>query len=216
MKNNQNGFGALGVFAVVLVLAMVGFAAWKVIDQNKEPATTSNATNTKAVTNTSKQNEPKAKDDIKLSDTWLLRESTEASVRVPDGFNILVPDGETLDFLLADVPQGYLKYTKGETAEVVGAPHKHFELGILAGFNSSGWNDRGEEIKTMKTYSGLEVKVKEFKQTEEPNGLDFAKGTTLRQYTVIKGENSFTVDYAFMNEGIVNIVEEMVKSVNIK
>lgn len=207
MTKKQNGFGVIEILLVILVLSAIGLAVWYVLNKD----TAEQASTTSQTTQTTNQDKKQTSNE-KLSANWLLRQSNEASIKVPDGFKILVTDGQPINFVLPGTPV----YEKGVTAAIVGQPSKHFELGIIAGYNTEGWNDRGAEIKKFQTDSGLPVTVKLFEQQNEPEGLDFAKGTKHLKYTVTKGDKYFNIDYAYQGEGIVDIVEQMVKTVTIQ
>ena len=71
-------------------------------------------------------------------------------------------------FVLPDEPQGTLKYEQGKKAQVVGEPHKHFGLGLLAGRGPSQLNDLGTELKRFETYAGLPVIVKLYEVPSDP------------------------------------------------
>lgn len=211
MHKNQNGFSTPHVLLALVLVAVIGLAGYKVYDSQKktsEPA--QNSSHANETVKPDKKEEPKVEE--KLSDNWLLRESEEASIRVPDGFEILTREESEINFSLPGTPT----YKQGEMAKVVGEPHKHFELGVIVALNNQGWNERGTETAQLKTYSGLDVKVRQFEQTEEPDGLDFAKGTKLIQYKVINGDYYMSIDYAYQGEGIVDIIEEMVKTATIE
>jgi competence protein ComGC len=210
MNKKQNGFGAVEILVVILVLSAIGLAVWYVLNKNNAEQTSTTNPTSQTTQATNQNNEQTSNETI--SANWLLRQSNEASIKVPDGFKILVTDGQPIDFVLPETPV----YEKGVTAAVVGQPAKHFELGIIAGYNTEGWNDRGAEIKKFQTDSGLPVTVKLFEQQNDPEGLDFAKGTKHLKYTVTKGNKYFNIDYAYQGEGIVDIVEQMVKTVTIQ
>lgn len=241
--NAQKGFSHIAIVCTVAILGIITFTGWRVYqNSNKQTSDNSSSNNSKQISNfeecvaagnpvlesypekctangktytkAGKTEEGSVKEE-RISDGWLLRESGVASIRVPDGFNILVPANEPLQFVLPDVPVGTLKYEKGTKAQVVGEPHKHFELGLMAGINS-GWNERGQEARRFKTYDGKEVVVNRFYQENDPEFLDFSKGTTLLQYKITQGDDSFRVDYAYMGGGIVDIVDEMVKTISFK
>jgi len=235
MKKNEYGFGFIGIMVIAVILSVASFAGWTVFKKNQKSAGTQQAHITNfeecvAAGNPVMESNPEqcsangqtfirqmpAQTEKKLSSGWLLRKSDEASIRVPDGFNMLVVKDEDINFVLPDAPQGTLKYEEGAQAKIVGEPHKHFELGLIVSFNEQGFNDRGTKLKEFKTYSGLDVNVKLFEQTTEPNGVDFPKGTKHLKYTVTKGTDYFNVDYAYLGDGIVDIVEEMVRTITIE
>jgi hypothetical protein len=211
MNKNQYGFGVVVVVIIVLVLGIIGFTAWKVADRINTPVAQAN---TPAQASNSKQTSK-----AKLSDTWLLRESDNASIRVPDGFQVLAAQGDTLNFVLPDSPEGTLKYEKGTTATVVGEPHKEFGLGLIASYNSAGLNHLGSKVREFQTYSGLPVTVEQYKREQpfDPNeASDIIVGATYVKYTVTKGDNRFNVDYVYQSKNYLDIIDEMVKSIDIK
>lgn len=210
---NQKGFSLVIVLILVVALVAIGFTLWK-ITNNQKPIVENSGDNTnqeeKELVNTEPKPEPN------LSEDWLLRESLNSSIHVPDGFNILANQGEPFNFSLPDEPRGTLKYVQGQPAKVVGEPHKHFELGLLVAFNQEGLNDRGALVREFKTYSGLNVTAKSFEQVEEPMGVDFPKGAEHLKYKITKNTDYINVDYVYLGDGLVNIIDEMVKSANIK
>lgn len=212
---NDRGFSPLFIVLVIAVVAVIGGVGYYVYRLQNENTNNNRPSQQQPGTNQQDKTTDKTSEKT-LSSDWLLRESAMASIRVPDGFNILASDGDPLNFVLPDVPQGTLKYEKGTKAQVVGEPHKHFELGLIASFNQPGLNDRGVMLKEFKTYSGLPVTVKLFKQTTDPTGVGFPKGAKHLKYTVTKGTDFFNIDYVYLGDGIVDIIDEMVKSVTIK
>lgn len=213
MTHKQHGFGHIAVLVIIVVLGVLGLITWQFMSMREDdtPATT-----TTTSTNEKTENQDQPVVEEKLSANWLLRESETAAIRVPDGFNILAAEGQAFDFVLPDVPQGTLKYQAGTEAQVGAAPAKHFDLGLIVSFNEAGFNDRGAVTKKFKTYSGLEVTLKYFEQTVEPEGVDFPKGAKYLKYTVTKDSDYINIDYVYMDTGIVDIIEEMVKTASIK
>lgn len=211
IRHNSKGFSAVEALLIVLILLLLSAAGWYVYSKGQDK--NDNVAPTKK-SNTSHNNKktPQSTPEKKLSDEWLLRESSDASIKIPDGFEILVTEGKTLDFAHPGVP----KYDQGVKAKVAGEANKHFELGVTAGLNGYWWNRRGAEVKKMQTYTGLDVTVNQFIQENEPDGADFARGTTLLEYTISNGEKFVGIQYAYQGEGIVGIIEEMVKTVTIK
>lgn len=216
MKVNQKGFSVVEILIVIVVVGLLGAVGWLVYDRqtnkdsSKESTVQQESKTEKQTTDDNKETEKK------LSADWLLRQSSSASIRVPDGFNFLTNTGEDFDLWLPDQPQGTLVYTKGTLAKVVGEPHKHFELGLIVSYNKEGFNDRGTKVKEFKTYSGENVTVKLFEQTTEPDGVDFPKGAKHLKYTVTKGEDYINIDYVYLGSGYVEAIEEMVKTATIK
>jgi len=215
MKVNQKGFSVVEILIVIVVVGLLGAVGWVVYD--RQNSKNDSAQSTVQQENQAKQ--PTADDnkeaEKKLSANWLLRQSSSASIRIPDGFNFLTNAGEDFDLWLPDQPQGTLVYKEGTLAKVVGEPHKHFELGLIVSYNKEGFNDRGTKVKELKTYSGLNVVVKLFEQTTDPDGVDFPKGAKHLKYTVTKGEQRINIDYVYLGSGYVEAIEEMVKTATI-
>lgn len=209
---NQKGFSLVLAIVLIACLGVIGFAGWKV--SNQKDSGQKNPDSTKQ--EEQKSDDTQSQSEPNLSESWLLRESAEASIRVPDGFKILASQNQLFNFTLPDDPQGTLKYSKGEPAVVVGEPAKHFGLGLIVGFNNEGLNDRGMQVREFKAYSGLNVTVKLFEQTVEPDGVDYPKGAKHLKYTVGSSNKYINVDYVYLGDGLVNIIDEMVKSANIK
>jgi hypothetical protein len=218
MQTKQKGFSTLHILLFLIVIGMIGGTGWYVYKANRSVTDTfkdaNNSSTPKSTENSKKATTTKQEvKEIRLSENWLLRESDQASIRVPDGFEILSAAGDNLTFVLPDEPQGTLHYTKGVKAKVVGEPHKHFGLGLWASYNNPGFNDRGTDLRNFKTYSGLNVEVKQFEQSEDPTGVDFPKEAKHLKYRVTSGNNYFNVDYVYLGDGIVSIIDEMVKSI---
>ncbi len=214
MKKNENGFSAIElliVFVIVGLIMAVGWLVWDKQNVNDNQTTTSQGSSEQAaqLANNTKTEE------IRISSDWLIRKSNKVSISVPDGFKILSSSGEDFDFVLPDQPQGTLEYKKGTLARVVGAPAKHFELGLIVGFNSEGFNDRGTKLREFKTYNGLNIEVKLFEQTTDPDGVDFPKGAKHLKYKVIKGSDYINIDYVYLGDGIVDIIDQMVRTADI-
>ncbi len=210
----QAGFGVVGIVAVVLVVAAL--AGVSVVVFKKSSGT---KTAVSAPSPTPQSDEPEATpmpaDEKRLSADWLVRESVAASIRVPDGFNILVADNHPINFSLPD-DQGELTYRKGAKAQVVGEPHKHFGLGLLVSYDGTGLNDLGTYQRSFKTYSDLKVDVDLFEQNDPEAVTTIPYGSKYLKYKVIKDNKRFTVDYFYKGEGVVDIIDEMVRTIIIK
>lgn len=215
MKVNQKGFSVVEILIVIVVVGLLGAVGWLVYDrQNSKDNSTQTTTQKENQTKQPTSDENKEAEK-KLSANWLLRQSSNASIRVPDGFNFLTNAGEDFDLWLPDQPQGTLVYKEGTLAKVVGEPHKHFELGLIVSYNKEGFNDRGAKVKEFKTYSDLPVVVKLFEQTNDPDGVDFPKGAKHLKYTITKGSDYINIDYVYLGSGYVEAIEEMVKTATI-
>jgi hypothetical protein len=219
MIEKQKGFSVPHISVVLVVISIVSFTGWYVWNAKKNTDAALSSVPAGASSRSAKvdKDEEKVKPIAAkhLSDDWLLRESSEASIRVPDGFEILINKDDPVAFWLPDAPQGTLKYRKGTQARVMGEPHKHFELGIIATYNKPGFNDLGTYHKGIKTYSNLDVEVKLYEQKEVEGVPAFTPGSKYLKYTVKKDDKYFNVDYVYLGEGITDIVEEMVKSITI-
>jgi len=213
INSNQKGLNIFGLLGAVTVIGLITTIAWLMYGRQDID---SNASSTPVQEQKQANIEPNKKVDNKLSSGWLLRQSGDASIRVPDGFNILVNPADTFDFWLPDQPQGTLEYTKGTSAKIVGEPRKHFELGLIVSYNKAGFNDRGTAIEGFETYDGLDVVVKLFEQTVDPEGVDFPKGAKHYKYIVSKDNDYVNIDYVYLGDGYKNIIEEMVKTVSLK
>lgn len=215
IKVNQKGFSVIEVLIVIVVIGLAGATGWLVYNrQNNKSDLEQQPTVQEGQAKQSTTDENKEAEK-KLSANWLLRQSSGASIRVPDGFNFLADAGEDFDLWLPDQPQGDLVYNEGTLAKVVGEPHKHFELGLIVRYNKEGFNDIGTKVKELKTYSGLNVDVKLFEQTTDPDGLGFPKGAKYLKYTVTKGSDYINIDYVYLGNGYVDAIEEMVKTATI-
>ena len=79
------------------------------------------------------------------------------------------------------------KYEQGKKAQVVGEPHKHFGLGLLAGRGPSQLNDLGTELKRFETYAGLPVIVNFYEVPSDPEGpTTFVLGSKYLSFSVWK------------------------------
>ncbi len=214
-KRNQKGFSVVEILIVIVVIGLLGAVGWLVYDRQKSKDNSTQPTAQQENQAKKSTADDSQEADKKLSANWLLRQSSSASIRVPDGFNFLTNTGEDFDLWLPDQPQGTLVYKEGTLAKVVGEPHKHFELGLIVSYNKEGFNDRGTKFKDLKTYSGLDVVVKLFEQTTDPDGVDFPKGAKHLKYTITKGENYINIDYVYLGNGYVEAIEEMVKTATI-
>jgi hypothetical protein len=213
--NNQGIAHPAILILLIVILGVIGFAGWYVWKLNA-PQTDSKSTQPKAHPTTDKEKTEATASTVPklISDEWLLRESAEASIKVPDGFNILVPESNPVNFVLPN-DDGSLRYEKGTRAQVVGEPHKHFARGLLATYNSTGLNDLGTYLRSFKTYSGLDVEVKFYEENDTEDTV-IPYGVKWLKYKVAKGDKMFTVDYMYEGEGIVDIIDEMVKTIVIK
>jgi prepilin-type N-terminal cleavage/methylation domain-containing protein len=214
MKANHKGFSLVEILIVIVVIGLLGAAGWFIYDrQNTNNTEQSNSQQGNQPQNSTANESEDA--EKKPSTNWLLRQSSNATIHVPDGLEFLAAPGEDFDFVVPDQLQGTLVYKEGVLAKQIGEPHKHFDLGLIVGYNNEGFNDRGTKIKELSTYSGLSVDVKLYEQTTEPDGVDFPKGAKHLKYTVTKGSNYINIDYVYLGSGYVDAIEEMVKTATI-
>jgi hypothetical protein len=111
-----------------------------------------------------------------------------------------------------------LKYQEGIKAQVVGEPHKHFGPGLMASSSDTSYEDPnpGTYERGFKTYGGLDVEVRIFEQNDPDAVTTLPSGSKFLKYWVRKDGKYFYVGYIYKGEGIVYIIDEMVKTIIIK
>lgn len=223
------GFSAIYVALLIVIVGLVGATGWYVLKSNKHDSNGSAASydtgqsssqnSTLTGKEKTKGSTPKPSVTEKLSDNWLIRESAEASIKVPDGFNILVNGNHPVNFLLSN-DQGELKYEPGTRARVVGENHKHFGLGLIVTYGSAKEEDvdpnPGTLQRNFKTYDGLDVEVRVFEQNDPEAVTTLPYGSTWLKYWVKKGDRYFYVGYIYKGDGIIEVIDEMAKTIVIK
>ncbi len=227
MQLKQQGFSVPRLLLILIIIGILGGAGWyvytsrKAYDKSVNDATGRHTLEAQLAEN-SKKSEVTSKPiaEKRLSADWLLRESSEASIKVPDGFNVLVNNNDPVNFLLSN-DQGEMRYQAGTKARVVGENHKHFGLGLIVSYGSNRDAsevdpNQGTYQRSFKTYDGLDVEVSILEQNDPEAVTTLPYGSKWLKYWIKKDSRYFYVGYIYTGEGIVEIIDEMVNTIVIK
>lgn len=211
-KKSQSGFTLVETLLVILIITIIGFGGYYVWQNQTEKST-----DTKSTAQAPKRSEmPESDQSVDdISSDWTLFQvpNGSASIRLADGLQFVASEDKT-----SLIDYNEVNYIAGVPAKIEVIPHgSDNPIGLFMCFTCDVYIDeRSDKQESLTTKTGVVVEKYFFEQTIEPDSLDYPKGAKAYEYVAKKNGKTVTIRYSFMGTGVLEIVEKMIKTLEVK
>lgn len=221
MTSNQKGFSTAETLLILVIVAVIGGVGYYVYKARQETSKSQdNANKSSLEIEASKKQSEEDKKAPEETASWLLYEppGKQYSVRIPDGWKLVSLSGTDL-YGRNSSDTVYKAGTKATVQAIEGGWDGASSFGLY--YPSASDEPRvkeGEQKGTLTTASGLTAQKYQYTQTTEPEGIGYAKGSTVYNYYFDdKGKNIFIQHYVSSGETAqTDLVEKAIKTLKVK
>lgn len=221
MKSNQKGFSSVEALLILVIVGVIGGVGYYVYQSRQEAKKSQdNANKSSLEIEASKKQAEEEKKATDETANWLLYEppGKQYSMRIPDGWKLVSLSGTDL-YGRNSSDTIYKPGTKATVQMMEGGWDGASSFGFY--FPSASDEPRakeGDQKGTLTTASGLTAQKYQYTQTTEPEGIGYAKGSTVYNYYFDdKGKNIFIQHYVSSGETAqTDLVEKAIKTITVK
>ncbi len=186
MKRNEQGFGAVEILLIIIIIALAGVSGWYVYKHRTHAAAPAKTVQTSAKT----EKKPAAQKDETAD--WYVYASPDKnySIKLPDGWKLVSYQGDSSPYTMHSED---IAYTPGQRATVTSTSFAGDVNQVAFAMGASWRSDvRGDKATSFKTDQGLDVTRYDYVVPHQEI-QDIAAGTTEFLYAVTGGKTTFQV-----------------------